>query len=116
MSNDEILKLRAEVTMILRTTRKMEAQLDEILPCVRENTWWIDRKTHREICCLCHEVSRVGFWVPNDVWEASVHRHYITSVICLRCFTRQADERSVEWDKEIKFYPVSWIAHARDFL
>lgn len=69
------------------------------------------RKPHREICCLCHEVSRVGFSVSNKIWKAAVHRHYQNSIICLRCFTRLADERGVEWDKDIKFYPVSWITH-----
>jgi len=69
------------------------------------------KRPHREICALCHEVSRVGFWVPDKVWNQAVHPHYQNSILCLRCFTRWADERSVEWDKEIKFYPVSWITH-----
>ncbi len=68
-------------------------------------------KPHREICSLCYEISRVGFWVPDDIWKAAIHRHFQNSIICLRCFTRLADEKSVEWDKEIKFYPVSWIKH-----
>ena len=67
----------------------------------------MERKSHREICSLCHEVSRVGFHVPDEVWELSVHRSQINSLICLRCFTRLADERGVGWDKDIKFYPIS---------
>lgn len=67
---------------------------------------------HREICALCHEVSRVGFWVPDKIWKAAVHRHYQNSILCLRCFTRWADEKSVQWDKNIKFYPVSRISHS----
>jgi len=63
------------------------------------------RKTHREICSLCHEVSRVGFWVPDEVWELATHRSYRNSIICLRCFTRLADERGVAWDKWIEFFP-----------
>lgn len=69
------------------------------------------KKTHREICSLCHEVSRVGFSVPNKIWKAVVHRSQIEDIICLRCFTRLADERGVQWDEEIKFYPISWITH-----
>ena len=65
--------------------------------------------THREICHLCHEVSRVGFWVPDETWKASVHQSQLNDILCLRCFCRLADERGVEWDKNIKFYPVSWI-------
>jgi hypothetical protein len=67
------------------------------------------RKPHREICALCHKVSRVGFWVPDELWKLAVHRQYQESIICLSCFTRLADERCVHWDKEIKFYPVSWL-------
>jgi len=67
------------------------------------------RKSHREICSLCNEVSRVSFHVPNDIWALAVHRSQINNIICLRCFTRLADERKVVWDKEIKFYPISQI-------
>lgn len=68
-------------------------------------------KPHREICALCHEVSGVGFSVPDEIWKAVVHRYYLESIICLRCFTRWADEKSVKWDKGIELYPVSWITH-----
>ena len=71
----------------------------------------IKRKPHREICSLCHEISRVGFWVPNTIWKLAVHHSQIEDLVCLRCFTRLADERQVEWDKCIKFYPVSQITH-----
>ena len=68
------------------------------------------RKVHREICSLCHEVSRVGFHVPDEVWKLSVHVSQQNNLICLRCFTRLADERGVRWDDDIKFYPVSQFA------
>ena len=71
------------------------------------------RKPHREICALCHEVSRVGFCVPNEIWRAAVHRYYQNAIICLRCFTRLADEKSIIWDKDIKLYPVSWVTHSK---
>lgn len=70
-------------------------------------------KPHREICFLCHEVSRVGFLVPNEIWQAAVHFCFQNDIICLRCFTRLADEKSVEWDKEIEFHPVSWVTHSQ---
>ena len=73
----------------------------------------VDRKPHREICALCSEVSRVGFFVPDEVWKAVVHRIHLESIICLRCFTRLADEKSVEWDVNIQLYPVSWITHIK---
>ena len=67
-----------------------------------------NRKSHMEICSLCHEVSRVGFWVPNDIWQLVTHPSQVEDIICLRCFTRLADERGVSWDMNIKFYPISW--------
>ncbi len=70
-----------------------------------------ERKSHREICGLCYQVSRVHFSVPNDIWELAVHRSRINDIHCLNCFTSQADERGVQWDKEIKLYPVSWVTH-----
>jgi hypothetical protein len=69
----------------------------------------VQRKTHREICSLCYKVSRIGFWVPIEIWKLSVHRSQVNSIICLSCFTRLADERKVKWDTNIKFYPVSQI-------
>ena len=68
-----------------------------------------ERKPHREICSLCHEVIRVMFWVSDEIWSLSVHQSQTNSLMCLRCFTRLADERQVQWDKAIKFYPVSQI-------
>jgi len=67
------------------------------------------RKPHREICSLCNEVSRIGFHVPDKVWALTVHASQIEDIICLRCFTRLADERGVRWDKHIKFFPISQI-------
>ena len=72
------------------------------------------RKPHREICSLCHEVSRVGFWVPNEIWMDSVHVSQRNSIVCLRCFTRLADERGVQWDKEIEFHPMSQISIVKE--
>jgi len=69
----------------------------------------MNRKPHREICSLCHEVSRISFLVPDEVWKLAVHASQQNDIICLRCFARLADERGVEWDKDIKFYPCSRI-------
>lgn len=68
-----------------------------------------ERKPHREICALCHEVSRVMFHVSNDAWQAGLHQSQWNEIVCLFCFTRLADERGVEWDTGIEFYPVSRI-------
>ena len=71
------------------------------------------RQPHREICSICSEVSRVSFHVPNVIWEAAVHSSQLHNIICLACFTKMADERGVEWDESITFYPVSQITITR---
>lgn len=67
------------------------------------------RKPHRQFCSVCAEVDRVMFLVPNEIWELATHESQRHNLICLACFTKMADERGVEWDKDIKFYPKSQI-------
>lgn len=69
---------------------------------------------HREICGLCHRVVAVGFWVPNEIWEAVVHRSHIHSIHFLNCFIERADEKLINWSKDIKFYAVSLRSHLED--
>lgn len=65
----------------------------------------------REVCQMCHEVSRVGFWVPNEMWLKASRKGFEDAIVCLSCFTRIADEKLLDWDSEIKFYPVSAVTH-----
>lgn len=67
----------------------------------------------RERCGLCHHISPIGFWVPNEIWDAVVHPHYHEAIHCLQCFTDRADAKLIEWDRDIQFYPVSFVAHLR---
>lgn len=69
---------------------------------------------HREICHLCHRVVAVGFWVPNETWAAVVHHSHMNAIHCLNCFTERADEKLIDWSKEIKFYAVSLRSHLDD--
>ena len=65
----------------------------------------------REICRICHHVNAVGFSVPDHVWQSVAPTPIRDSVICLSCFTRLADEKLIQWDKDIQFYPVSLVTH-----
>lgn len=67
----------------------------------------------REICKLCHQVNRVGFSVPDSIWNEVVPEYVRQSVVCLSCFTRMADETLVYWDRNIEFFPVSLATHIR---
>jgi len=65
----------------------------------------------REICKLCWHVNAVGFQVPDAVWAEVAPAHLLSSVICLQCFTRLADEKLIAWDRAITLYPVSLATH-----
>ncbi len=67
--------------------------------------------TAREICKICFDVNRVGFHVPDEVWQAAIPEYYGRNIVCLTCFTRLADERAIPWDHEIEFFPVSLVSH-----
>lgn len=69
----------------------------------------LPRKPHRPFCGICNEVIRVDYHVPDEVWELSLHRSHRNGYVCLDCFTRNADERGVEWSDNIKFYPISQL-------
>ena len=67
------------------------------------------KKMTREICKACFKISRVGFYVTDLVWTFSVPWPFRDKVLCLDCFTRFADENSIDWDNNIEFFPVSFI-------
>ena len=67
----------------------------------------LEKRPHREICGLCHRVSKVGFWVPHHIWKAVVHRSQLEAIHCLECFTERADESLIDWETDIKFMPSS---------
>lgn len=76
----------------------------------------IERKPHRQICSICDEECTVDFVVPNEVWEAAIHHSRINDLYCLRCFTRAADARFVDYSelKVIAVYPL--IVHVKILL
>ena len=63
----------------------------------------------REICKHCGDVSAVGFSVSDKIWlEVNGSEN---GVLCLKCFTKKAENLHIAWDKDIKFYPVSLMSH-----
>ena len=67
------------------------------------------REAHRQICSICNNVCAVDFKVSDKIWELATHYSQRNALICLDCFTKMADIRFVEWDKDIKFYPTSLV-------
>lgn len=68
----------------------------------------------RETCQICFRPNPVGFHVPNEIWEDSVPETLRYSVLCMNCFAALADERLVQWDERIEFYPVSAASMLED--
>ena len=72
-----------------------------------------ERKPHRQICSVCNREYSIDFKVPNEIWGLATHHSQREDLICLDCFTRMADTRFVEWDKDIKFIPTSLVTHIK---
>ena len=70
-----------------------------------------DGSVTRERCKVCNSVNTVGFSVPDKIWLQVVPKHLQNSVLCIACFTAMGDLVRVQWDKNIKFYPVSLVTH-----
>lgn len=67
------------------------------------------RTRTREMCQRCNHVSAVGFFSP--VWELVTGPHWEHSILCIRCFAELGDEKFIEWEEDIEFYPVSFRTH-----
>ncbi len=61
----------------------------------------------RMFCAICGHIHKIDFWVPDWVWNDVIHPHYNTSLVCLNCFMERADEKMIEWEKEIQLWPCS---------
>jgi hypothetical protein len=68
----------------------------------------------RETCRICWRANPVGFYVPDDVWNAVIPPEHLSNVVCISCFARLADEKLVPWDRDIQLYPVSMHTHLQD--
>lgn len=61
----------------------------------------------RMFCQICGHLHKIDFWVPDEIWNEAIHPRWRETHLCLNCFMERADERLLEWDKEIKFFPCS---------
>ena len=46
-----------------------------------------------------------------DISQEVVPPEYLSSVVCLSCFARLADEKVAQWDRDIRLYPLSMYTH-----
>jgi hypothetical protein len=69
--------------------------------------------TTRPFCQICRQRHSICFWVPDEVYKAAIRPEFRDGYICLECFIKEADEKLIEWAKDIKFYPVSAVITMR---
>ena len=83
------------------------------MPCVAipSSTIGHNMPPSREICKLCFRANPVGFVVPNKIWNDVIPPEHCSSVVCISCFARLADEKLIPWDNQIQLYPVSMHTH-----
>ena len=67
----------------------------------------------RSICGLCHKRMAVYFYVKDEIWKAAIPEPIQPAEICFECFVEFADEKLLEWDKGIEFYPTSLFSQLR---
>lgn len=53
----------------------------------------------------------VGFHASSEAWTAVAGNHWEHSILCIMCFAALGDEKHIEWEEGITFYPVSYATH-----
>lgn len=61
----------------------------------------------RMFCDICGQIHKIDYEVPKDIWEEVIRVQFQKARVCLNCFMARADERFIEWEKDIKFFPCS---------
>lgn len=61
----------------------------------------------RERCKCCQRFNPVGFDVPESIWLNVAPEEFQNKVLCIMCFDMFAAEKNIQWDDDVKFYPVS---------
>jgi hypothetical protein len=67
--------------------------------------------TTREFCQRCHRLNPVGFYAPDDIWEAVAARQWEHSILCILCFAQLGDEKHIAWEAGLRLFPVSYATH-----
>lgn len=71
---------------------------------------------NRQFCDWCHEVCRIDFAVPNEMWDEVMATPNRIGRVCVNCFARRADEKMVRWCDSITLRPMSKRRHFDDVM
>jgi len=61
----------------------------------------------RMFCHICGHLHKIDFWVPDEIWNEAIHPKWRDTHVCINCFMERADERLLEWEKDIILIPCS---------
>ncbi len=67
-----------------------------------------ERNPTRQTCARCVRISPYDFHSP--LWK-EVAGPWSDDILCVMCFAILGDERGLEWEEGIEFYPVSLAYH-----
>lgn len=67
-----------------------------------------EKTSTREWCNCCNNYSPVSFHVPDEIWNEVTMGKF--QRLCIMCFAKRADERLIDWAKDIQFFPFSLVS------
>lgn len=94
LSDDKLMRVRGIGKMFIQKLRRIK-----VYP--------IPTPT-RQFCQICGGIHKVDFWVKDHIWKAAIHKSFQNSIVCLNCFMERADEKFLEWEKDIILRPTSF--------
>jgi hypothetical protein len=95
LSDENILRIHGLGLKFLQRLRNIKLSSEVSIPI-------------RQWCAMCGQIHKVDFHVPDQIWKEAIHPNFQNSVVCLNCFMSRADEKFLEWDKEIVLRPCSF--------
>lgn len=63
----------------------------------------------RPLCKMCQRRVTIDIKVDNTLWRRVIGKCDGTGYVCADCFTREADERMLDWSGLVEFIPCSMV-------
>lgn len=63
----------------------------------------------RPLCAMCRRRITIDTHADDDLWGEVIGPHDGPGYICADCFTREADERMIQWIGRLRFVPYSMV-------
>lgn len=67
----------------------------------------------RQICQICGQLHKIDYVADAEIWKQAIHPHHQNSIVCLNCFMLRADEKFLEWEKNLELRPISFYTQRK---